>query len=225
MTTAVAVQKLNSVKDLLAKLQPQIAAALPKHMTPERMARIAFTAIQRQPLLLECTQQSLALAVINAGELGLEPNLLGEAYLVPYKDKQKQYQCQLIPGYKGLMKLARNSGLVKSFQVALVREGDFFEYEYGTNYHLVHKPKEDNADAPITHGWAGAIIDGKFEFTIMTKAELDKVKSTSKATSEYAPWAVHTDEMYKKTALRRFCKIQPASAEMARAVDLDERAD
>ena len=224
-TTAVAAQKLNDVRSLLLSCQKQIAAALPKHMTPERMARIAFTAVQRQPLLLECSQQSLALAVINAAELGLEPNLLGEAYLVPYRDKDKKLQCQLIPGYKGLMKLARNSGLVKSFQVALVREGDFFEYEYGSNHHLKHVPKEDNDNSPITHAWAGAMIDGTFEFSVMTKAELDKIRSTSKAKSDHAPWATHTEEMYKKTVLRRFCKIQPANAEVARAVDLDERAE
>lgn len=225
MSTQLATQKLNDVRGLLQSCQKQIAAALPKHMTPERMARIAFTAVQRQPLLLECTQQSLALAVINAAELGLEPNLLGEAYLVPYRDKDKKYQCQLIPGYKGLMKLARNSGMVKSFQVAIVREGDFFEYEYGSNHHLKHVPKEDNDSAPITHVWAGAIVDGTFEFTVMTKKELDKVRSTSKAKGDFSPWATHPEEMYKKTALRRFCKTQPASAELSRAVDLDERAE
>src|SRR5690606_18650210 len=95
MANAVAVQKLNDVRALLTKCEKQIAAALPKHMTPERMARIAFTAVQRQPPLLECSQQSLALAVINAAELGLETDLLGHAYLVPFKGKNG-YECQLI---------------------------------------------------------------------------------------------------------------------------------
>lgn len=215
----VASTKLNTVRDLITKCNSQIQAALPKHMTAERMARIAFSACQRQPKLLDCTPQSLALSIINAAELGIEPNLIGEAYLVPYGTT-----CTLIPGYKGLIKLARNSGMITGFQVGVVRKGDTFDYERGSHKFLKHVEKLDNDKAEITHFWAGATVDGEFEFDVMTKAQVDKVRSKSRAGSN-GPWVDHYEEMGKKTVLKRFLKIQPASAEMHKAIALDERAD
>lgn len=217
--TPAAQNKLNTVRDLFTSCQKQIAAALPRHMTAERMARIAFSACQRQPKLMECTPQSLALSVINASELGCEPGLNGEAYLVPYKTT-----CQLIIGYKGLMKLARNSGMVKSFQVAIVREGDKFEYERGSSRYLKHVENGDNGDAPITHVWAGAMVEGEFEFEVMTIAQIEKIRKRSRASSD-GPWVTDYEEMCKKTVIRRFCKLLPQSPELARAVALDEHAE
>lgn len=211
--------KLTSVKDLIMKCRPQIEAALPRHMTAERLARIAFSACQRMPKLLDCSQQSLALSIINAAELGCEPGLTGESYLVPYGNT-----CQLIIGYKGLMKLARNSGMVKSFQVAIVREGDEFSYERGSNKFLKHKEAPDNEESPITHVWAGAIVEGEFEFDVMTINQINKVRSRSRA-KDSGPWVTDYEEMCKKTVIRRFCKLLPASPELSKAVTLDERAD
>lgn len=220
MTTAIATKKLEDVRALITRCEKQMAAALPKHMTPERMARVAFSACQRQPKLLDCTPQSLALSIINAAELGIEPNLIGEAYLVPYGNT-----CTLIPGYKGLMKLARNSGLVTGFQVGVVREGDDFDYERGSNKFLKHKEKPDNDEAPITHFWCGATVDGVFEFEVMTAAQVQKIRKKSKAGNS-GPWVDHPEEMGKKTVIRRFCKLLPADSDkLHRAVALDERAD
>lgn len=225
-------EKLTEVKSLIEKCKAQIAAALPAHMKPERMARIAYSAIQRQPKLLECTPQSLAISVITAGELGLEPNLLGHAYLVPfYNGKAGAYECQLIPGYKGLLKLARNSGEVLAVSTDVVREGDFFEYEKGLNEKLRHIPSgEPEKGREVTHAYAILHMKGGHsQWDVMTRAQLDAIKNASKSKDKngkvFGPWADYEEEMQKKTVLKRTLKLAPASSELEKAMHLDAQHD
>src|SRR5262245_29341353 len=108
-------QKIATVRDLLEKSRAQIALALPRHMSADRMLRVAMTSVQRNPLLLDCTPVSLVGAIIQSSQLGLEPDgELGEAYLIPYRNNKKggQREVQFQTGYKGLLKLARNSGAI-----------------------------------------------------------------------------------------------------------------
>ena len=219
-------EQLVAVRGLLDKITPQIAAALPKHMTPERMARIAFSAMQRQPLLLECTPQSLALCVITASELGLEPNMIGHAYLVPYRNnKTGKTDAQLILGYKGLIDLARRSGALSTISVACVHERDKFEYELGLEPRLKHRPYMDGDRGNVTLVYAVARLkDGGYQFEVMSRAEIEQVRKKSKAGSS-GPWVEHWDEMAKKTVLRRLCKLLPSSIELVRAVAMDEETD
>jgi len=100
---------------MLAQFKGEIARALPKHLNPDRMTRTALTAFRLNPKLSETDPRSVFAAVIQACQLGLEVGLMGEAYLVPFGS-----QCQLIPGYQGLMKLARNSGFVQDIYAQLI---------------------------------------------------------------------------------------------------------
>jgi len=100
-----------TIQDLLKRMEPQIRKALPKHLEPERLARIALTEIRKNPKLLECSRESLLGAVMTAAQLGLEPGVLGHAYLIPYwNNKTKSYEVQFQIGYKGLLDLVRRSG-------------------------------------------------------------------------------------------------------------------
>src|SRR5262249_8718109 len=98
--TAITVQqqKVQSLRLLLDKSKDQIKLALPKHLTAERLLRVALTAVQRTPALLECDQLSIVGSVVQAAQLGLEPDgILGLAYLVPYFNKKTgRKECQLI---------------------------------------------------------------------------------------------------------------------------------
>lgn len=219
-------EQLVAVRGLLDKIGPQIATALPKHMTPERMARIAFSAIQRQPLLLECTPQSLALCVITASELGLEPNMIGHAYLVPYRNnKTGKTDAQLIIGYKGLLDLARRSRELSTISVACVHEKDKFEYELGLEPRLKHRPYMDGERGAVTMVYAVARLkDGGYQFDVMSRAEIEAVRRKSRAGNS-GPWVDHWDEMAKKTVLRRLCKLLPSSIELAKAIAADEARD
>lgn len=63
----------------------QLATALPKHLTADRMARIALTEIRKNPALLKTQPESFMGAVMQAAQLGIElGSALGHAYLVPY---------------------------------------------------------------------------------------------------------------------------------------------
>jgi recombination protein RecT len=141
-------QKASNMKDLremLAKMSKQLEHALPKFITPERMIRVATTTVQKVPKLLECHPVTVVGAVMQAAALGLEPdNVTGSAYLVPFwNGKKRRLECTLIPGYRGLMALARRSKEITAFDARVVKAGDLFDFEYGTRPFLKHRPSRD----------------------------------------------------------------------------------
>ena len=108
--TTVAKKPSNTIKGILSSdvMKSQIAAALPKHCTPERMIRAGLTAITKTPELANCTQESFFAAMLSLSQWGLEPDGR-HAHLIPYKRT-----CQLIIDYKGYVQLCYRSGMVKS---------------------------------------------------------------------------------------------------------------
>jgi len=223
MTTELMVyqKKVASVRDLLERSRTQIALALPKHMNADRLLRVAMTSVQRNPKLLDCSQVSLIAAIIQSAQLGLEPDdLLGHAYLVPFKTT-----VVLIPGYKGLISLARRSGEIKAVYARVVYEKDHFKISFGINETLEHIPTAEENPGPIIGCYAVAHFkDGGYQVEWMWKREIDAIRKRSKAANE-GPWVTDYEMMAKKTVLRRLCKLLPASVELATAVALDERAE
>lgn len=220
-----------SIAGLLAdpKVKSQMALALPKHMTADRLARIATTEIRKVPALAKCNIESFMGAIMQCAQLGLEPgSALGHAYLLPFgngKASDGLANCQLIIGYRGMIDLARRSGQIVSIAARAVHERDQFSYEYGLHEDLQHKPCEDGEPGKLTHVYAVARLkDGGVQFEVMSKLEVDKVKAQSKAGNN-GPWVSHYEEMAKKTVIRRLFKYLPVSIEMQQAVVLDERAD
>jgi len=220
-------KNLQTLNGLLARMKPQIKMALPRHLTPERLIRITMTAWSRTPALQDCSPMSVLASVVQAAQLGLEPdNVLGHAYLVPfYNNKTKQKECQLITGYKGLLDLARRSGQIQAIDSQVVYERDHFIYRLGLDPKLEHVPSEDDDRGKITHAWAVARFkDGGTQCEIMSRAQIDKIKASSKA-ADFGPWKTHYDEMARKTVLRRLCKFLPLSPEIQRQVSSEELAD
>lgn len=208
-------------------MKSQLAAALPRHITPERMLRIATTEIRKTPALAECDQMSFVSAIVQCSQLGLEPgSALGHAYLLPFGERNKdtnKKNVQLIIGYRGMIDLARRSGQIASLSARVVREGDEFSFEFGLDEKLIHRPGESNEDATITHVYAVARLkDGGTQFEVMTRKQIEQVQAQSKAAT-CGPWVNHWEEMAKKTAIRRLFKYLPVSIEIQRAVSVDER--
>lgn len=198
-------------------MRPQIARALPRHMDPDRLARVAMTVLRQTPQLGQCTPESFLGALMTCAQLGLEPGPLGHAYLVPYGR-----EVTFIPGYRGLVELARRSGQVQSVQARIVRDGDEFDYEFGLEPKLYHRPTAD-ADKPVTHAYAVLRLkDGGVDFDVMTRAEIDAIRKRSR-TGDRGPWATDYAEMAKKTVLRRLLKTAPMSIEYQQAVAQEER--
>ena len=220
-------KKAAGVRDLLARAKDQIAMALPRHLTPERMMRVTMTAVQRSPALLDCDPLSLIGAVVQASQLGLEPDgVLGHAYLVPFNNRKTgRKEVQLIPGYKGLVELTRRSGQISTINAYCVYAEDTFDFSYGLDPKLVHVPSDKDDPGQIIAAYAVAKLrDGGVQFEVMWRKQIDKIRSGSKAAND-GPWVTHYDEMAKKTVLRRLCKLLPVSVELQRAVALDEHAE
>ncbi len=224
-------QKPKTLAALLASdnVKKQIALALPKHVTAERLSRVAITEINRVPELKKCDQLSFLGAIMQCAQLGLEPsNGLGQAYLLPFKNNKKGItECQFIIGYRGMIDLARRSGQMVSLSAFAVYEKDHFDYELGLNPTIKHKPSFEADRGALIFVYAVANLkDGGVQFEVMSKAQVDKVKAQSKAAgSTYSPWSTHYEEMAKKTVIRRLFKYLPVSVEMTKAVTYDELAE
>ncbi|MBU9211681.1 recombinase RecT [Burkholderia multivorans] len=220
---------------MLEKFKGEIARALPKHINPDRMARIALTAFRMTPKLGECDPRSVFAAVIQASQLGLEVGLMGEAHLVPFGD-----QCQLIPGYTGLMKLARQSGLVQDIYAHEVRVNDKFTLKLGMERSLEHEPLTGPGGFPASDEERGEVVgfyavavfkDGSRTFVAMSRKEVEKIRDNSKgyqAAKRYkkeSVWDSDFTAMGLKTAIRRLCKFLPKSPELATALALDAASE
>lgn len=227
-TTALTIkEKYERVGDMVQKLEPELARALPKHITPERVARIALTSFRKNPKLLECTPASLLGTVMEASQLGLMlDGIAGEAYPVPFKNRKTgKLECTLIPGYKGLLKMVYQSGFVKSISARVVHEKDRFAYLFGTEERIEHLPSNEPDPGPPVAFYAVAhLLNGGFKIEVMNKYEVDRIRAMSRGKDGDA-WTNYYDEMGKKTILRRLAKTLPASTELQRVVALDEMAE
>lgn len=221
MTTAVATTPAKTFRDLITSdsYKQQIASALPKGLTAERMTRVVLTALNRTPKLLECTKESLWQAVLDCAALGLFPDALGRAYLVPYKGK-----CQLIIGYKGLIDLMYRSDRIDMIQVGAVHLGDRWVYERGMHPKLEHTPCE--APGPLTHVYTLVHLKGcgMPSIEVMGKREVDAIRARSMS-RDSGPWVTDYEAMAIKTCIRRHSKVLPMSSELAQALDTDANHD
>ena len=220
---------------MLEQFKGEIARALPKHINPDRMARIALTAFRMTPKLGECDPRSVFAAVIQSSQMGLEVGLMGEAHLVPFGN-----QCQLIPGYTGLMKLARQSGLVQDIYAHEVRVNDQFTLKLGMERSLEHEPMtgfggfpaSDEERGDVAGFYAVAVFkDGSRTFVAMGRKEVEKIRDNSRgyqAAKRYkkeSVWDSDFTAMGLKTAIRRLCKFLPKSPELAAALALDAASE
>lgn len=220
------------------KIKQQIALALPRHMTADRLARIALTEVRKVPKLAQCDQASFLGAIMQCAALGLEPGgALGHCYLIPFENRrQNRTEVQFIIGYRGMIDLARRSGQIVSLTARAVRERDKFAYSYGLDENVEHVPA-DGDRGEITYVYAVAKLkDGGVQFEVMSVADVRKVRDESqgyKTALRYAkpgqppntPWHEHFEAMALKTVTRRLFKWLPVSIEIQHAIANDERSD
>ena len=216
-------KKDTSLKGLIRAMEPQIKNALPTVMTPERFTRIVLTALSSNPKLGQCTPNSFLGAMMQAAQLGVEPNTpLGQAYLIPYRNKGT-LECQFQLGYKGLIDLAYRSGAVQSIQAHEVHENDEFEYSYGLDGTIRHKPALKDRGPVIAYYGVWKTKDGGYGYEVMSVGDVISVRDqySKAADSKFSPWATNFDSMAKKTVLKRALKYAPLKTEFARALSQD----
>jgi recombination protein RecT len=194
-------------------MKDQFALALPRSITPDRMVRVALTALHKTPKLLSCTQESLLSALMTCAELGLEPDGR-RVHLIPYGNV-----CQLIIDYKGLVELAMRTGKVSNIHADVVCENDVFEYDLGEI--KTHKIDFRKPRGEVYAAYALVRFkDGTAKAEVMSKNEIDRIKDRSKA-GKSGPWVTDWSEMAKKTAFRRLSKWLQLSPEHQELLDRD----
>jgi recombination protein RecT len=220
-----------TIAQFIEVMKGEMARALPKHLSADRLARIALTEVRRTPRLAQCTQPSFGGALMTCAQLGLEPGVTGEAYLIPRKNGKLSrqaghdvYEVQLLIGYQGMAKLFWQSPLAKSLDAQAVREHDQFEFEYGLTAALRHKPSLGDRGKTIAYYAVATLTNGGYAFVVMSRSDVEEIRIRAKAGTgdTDSPWKTDYDEMAKKTCLRRMSKLLPKSPELARALSHDE---
>jgi recombination protein RecT len=218
------VDPYRKAQSYLKAMLPAIQEALPKSngMSAERLSRIALTTLKQNPKLLEASIESLLGAVLQSAQLGLEPNLLGSCYFIPYKGTVS-FQI----GYKGLIDLVTRKGEVTTIVAQEVRKGDYFHYEFGRNETLKHIPAPNHERGEIEYFYAYAHLkNGGFTFQVMHISEIEKVRNEHSISYKYdkggSIWVKHFEAMAAKTVIKKLIKYLPISVETQNAVAHDE---
>lgn len=215
--------KSMSIADLIRAMMPEIKKALPDVITPERFIRMALSALNITPKLQECTQISFLAALMNAAQLGLEPNtVLSQAYLIPYNNKGTM-ECQFQIGYKGLIELAYRNPQIQIISAHTVYSNDEFEYELGLNPKLIHRPAlSDRGEIRLFYGMF-KLTNGGFGFEVMSKTAMDAyAKEYSKSfDSSFSPWKTNYVEMAHKTMVKKVLKFAPLKTDFSHALSTD----
>jgi len=206
--------KAPAVLDILSKSKDQIRAALPAHLKPERMMRIALTEIRKTPNLQRCDPMSVIAGIIQSSQLGLEIGSgLGQAYLIPFKR-----DCQLIIGYQGMIDVAYRSGKVKDIRAYVVKKDDYFKFSVTQDGEkLTFEPSMDSgmdeatAENTVCVLAQATLTTGGTISKIVSTAEIEKTRNFSRSKNV---WNNNWEAMALKTAIRRLYKMLPKSVEM-----------
>jgi len=230
MTNEVAERAANPVAKFSAfmdKFKTQMNLALPKHLTADRMARLAVTQFSNTPKLQECEPISIAASIMTASTLGLEPGVNGQGYLVPYyNNKKRVMQCQFIPGWKGLVDIANRSGRCTVWTGAVFK-GDQFDFNLGDKPFIQHRPGDEDRIEFLTHVYAVGRVNGS-EWPVIEVWTMPKVLRHRDAYNKVgqAHYSFRDVEMYaRKVPLLQVLKYMPASIELSNAITVSHAAE
>lgn len=224
------------LKDLIERSVKEIGKVLPEHMRPERLTRIALTCIRTNPALAQCSPASFMGALFVAAQIGIEP-VAGRAYILPFNNSRKKpdgtwhtvKEAQYILGYKGVAELFYRNERAVQLSWGVVKEGDEFEYQYGTKAFLNHRPSRTPGKT-LGYYAIAKLQNGGEPFMYMTADEcmehgIKHSKTYDKKTGKFfdnSPWVSNTDAMCLKTVLVQLAKLLPLSVELQRAIAVDE---
>jgi len=208
--------------NFMDKLKPQMALALPKHLTADRMTRLALTAFSTSEALQRCTTKSIAASIMTAGQLGLEPGVNGAGFLVPYGTT-----CTFVPGWKGLVDLVSRSGRGTVFTGVIFKDQEYTFIDGAKRDLIIHNETDLDDPADITHAYAiGWVKDATMPIIELWRVSKirkhrDKYNKQGQKHYSYRDW-----EMYaRKAPLLQVIKYMPCSIEVANAVALSDAAD
>lgn len=212
-----------------------VFAGLPSHIRPERFRRNLINALMQTPDLLKCDPRLVFREVSKVAQLGLLLDAqMGEAYLIlGWNNRAQRSEPQLRVGYRGLIKLARQSGDVAQVYAHEVCEHDDFHVELGTDKRLTHRPAVfGNRGSVIGYYAVVKYADGSSDFEPMAIDDIHRIRDRSDGWKAFkagkiksTPWSTDEAEMAKKTVIRRLMKRLPQSPELADAVRHEDEAE
>lgn len=213
---------LAAFSHFMDRFKPQLALALPKHLTADRMSRLALTAFSSSTQLQNCDQHSIAASIMTAGQLGLEPGVNGQGYLIPYGRT-----CTFVPGWKGLVDLVARSGRGTVFTGVIFRDQEYTFTDGARRDLVIHNETDLDAPEDITHAYAiGWVRDAAMpiiELWRVSKIEKhrDKYNKVGRKHYSYRDW-----EMYaRKVPLLQVLKYMPCSIEVSNALAVSHAAE
>lgn len=221
--------------DALMQILPQFSDENDPEKHIERISAQAGLASMQNPALKECTQLSFFDSMMRVAETGLSlSRQSGEAYLVPFRDNKNGItNCTFMPGYRGLIKLSVQTGMVQSVDAVAVYDGEEFEYvEDETGAKIRHKPSLDDerVDSAIQYVYCRIhLVTGGRIVRVMNRAQVERIRASSK-NKDGTPWKYYWGEMALKTVMKRGLKVIPqsvsdkASRILEHAIDLDNQA-
>jgi recombination protein RecT len=200
---------------------------------PQRLIRIAYNSIANDEKLLQCTHASILGGIMEALKLGLTlGGPMQEAWLIPFKDNRDggNLKATFIVGYQGFRNIIDRAKSVIDLHPRAVYANDEFDFAFGSRPYVTHRPYwrvgGQTVPGPLIAVYAVAHLrSGGLQLEVMPKSEVDAHRARSRA-KDSGPWVTDYDAMALKTVIRKIAKYVPKSSDLlARALDLDERAD
>jgi len=206
------------VRSQLTRMAPELAKVLPDHVTPEKFERVTLTALQRSPDLLACDRKSLFESVMQCAQDGLIPDGR-EAALTKFGQK-----VAYMPMVAGILKKIRQSGDLVTITAQMVYQMDDFQYWIDDEgEHLKHTPEMiRDAGEPLAVYAMARTKDGGVYIEVLRMSDVQKIRASSRG-GNGGPWAQWTDQMAKKSAIRRLAKRLPMSTDLERIVQRDDQ--
>lgn len=213
---------LKDASNFLTQMKPQMELALPKHLNADRMTRLALTVFSTNPNMQNCSMQSIASSIMVAAQLGLEPNVNGQGYLIPYKET-----CTFVPGWKGLVDLVSRSGRGTVYTGVIYADQKYTFIDGARRDLIIHNETELDDEADITHAYAiGWVKDSDIpviELWSMSRILKHRDKYNKVGRRHYS---YDNLEMYaRKVPLLQVLKYMPCSIELQNAIQISNTAE
>lgn len=199
-----------------------------------RFISAVVSAVNNNPALQECTNQSILAAALLGESLNLSPSpQLGQYYMVPFDDKEKGKVAQFQLGYKGYIQLAIRSGQYRKLNVLSIKEGELIRFDplnEEIEVQLIEDEEQREQAATIGYYAMFEYVNGfrKALYWSKKKMEAHALKyskgyaSDKRKGTAWTFWSRDFDGMAYKTMLRQLIsKWGIMSIDMVTALDAD----
>lgn len=214
-------RQLAPYQEAIQRSKERFAKVAAQTVNYDRESVFAMQALMKTDFAMQTANknpQSVHMAMINVASTGLTLNPAnGYAYLVP-----RDRAIHLDISYKGLIKIATDTGSIEWARADVVYETDSFAYHgpAALPEHSANPFKKERGEIVGVYCIAKT-HSGDILTEVMDRAEIDKIRSKSMAKS--GPWFDWFVQMCKKAVIKRASKTWPYTDQSSRidqAIDI-----